>query len=160
MGGSGGGGGRSLGDTSDLELRAKDILRQGETGRINAFISFAYEDLHEVNLLRGHAKNENSPIEFNDHSVREAFDSERADYIKQKIRERISRCSTTIVYLTKDTARSEWVRWEVEKSIELGKRVIATHSGSSPPDNVPGFIQEHDIKIVPWSGLAKELEQR
>lgn len=129
MGGGGGGGSRSLGDTSDLEQRAKEILRGAETGRRNIFISFAFEDVDEVNLLRAQAKNENSDLEFNDRSVKEAYDSESGDYIRQKLRERVNQCSTTVVYLSPHTADSKWVAWEVAKSLELGKRVIATHSG-------------------------------
>ena len=157
MGGSGGGGGRSLGDTHDLEERAREILRQGQSGRKNVFISFAFEDLDEVNLLRGQAKSEKSDIEFNDLSVREAFDSERAEYIRQKIRERINRCFAVIVYLSAATAASRWVRWEVEKGLELGKRVIAVHSGDTPPENLPAFISDQGIKVVRWSDLADEL---
>jgi len=58
------------------------------------FLSFAHEDINEVNLLRGQAKDEGSAIEFNDWSVREPFDSRRADYIKQKIGERIAQFIT------------------------------------------------------------------
>src|SRR5690348_18314987 len=96
MGGGGGGSGSSLGDTRQLEDRAKELLKQGDTGRKNVFISFAYEDIDAVNLLRGQAKNENTDIEFNDLSVKDPFDSQRADYIRQKISERINQCSTTV----------------------------------------------------------------
>jgi hypothetical protein len=157
MGGGGGGGSRSLGDTSDLEQRAKEILRGAETGRRNIFISFAFEDADAVNLLRAQAKNENNELEFNDRSVKEAFDSENGDYIRQKLRERINQCSTTVVYLSPDAANSKWVAWEVAKSLELGKRVIATHSGEKPPVELPGFVCEQKIKVLPWSQLAKEL---
>lgn len=157
MGGGGGDRSRSLGDTRDLENRAKEILRQGDSGRKNVFISFAFEDIDDVNLLRGQAKNENSDIDFNDRSVREPYDSDRADYIRQKLRERINQCSTTVVYLSDDTAQSRWVRWEVEKSIELGKKVIAAHAGDTAPANIPDFIRTNKIKVVPWSRLSSEL---
>jgi len=160
MGGGGGGSSSSLGDTRQLEDRAKELLKQGDTGRKNVFISFAYEDIDAVNLLRGQAKNENTDIEFNDLSVKDPFDSQRADYIRQKISERINQCSTTVVYLSSDTTNSRWVRWEVEKSIELGKRVIATHSGGSAPQPLPDFIEKNKIKIVPWSNLAGELRKK
>jgi hypothetical protein len=160
MGGGGGSSRSSLGDTRDLENRAKEILQQGDSVRKNVFISFAYEDLNEVNLLRGQAKNENTDIEFNDLSVKDAFDSQRSEYIKQKIRERINQSSTTVVYLSKDTAQSKWVKWEVEKSIELGKQVIATHSGDKPPGPVPDFIKGNKISVVPWSDLAAELKKK
>jgi len=159
MGGGGSSNSSSLGDTSQLEERAKEILQQGDTGRRNVFISFAYEDIEIVNLLRGQAKNENSDIEFNDFSIKEPFDSQRAEYIRQKLRERINQCSLTIVYLSTDTPSSAWVKWEVEKSIELGKRVIATHSGEKAPAQIPEFISINKIKILPWSSLADELKK-
>lgn len=160
MGGGGGGSSSSLGDTSQLEDRAKEILRQSDTGRKNVFISFAFEDVDAVNLLRGQAKNENSDIEFNDRSVKEPFESQRGDYIRQKLRERINQCSTTVVYLSEDTANSRWVKWEVEKSIELGRLVIATHSGENTPSPLPDFIGKNEIKVVPWSKLSIELKKK
>ena len=160
MGGGGGGSSSSLGDTRHLEDRAKQILQTGDTGRKNIFISFAYEDLNEVNLLRGQAKNENSEIEFNDLSVKEPYDSERAEYIRQKIRERINQSSMTVVYLSADTAKSDWVKWEVEKSVELGKQVIATCSGDKPSGPIPEFIRDNKIRVVPWSALGTELKKK
>ena len=160
MGGGGGGSSSSLGDTRHLEDRAKEILQRGDTGRKNVFISFAYEDIDEVTLLRGQAKNESSPIEFNDLSVKEPFDSQRSEYIRQRITDRINQCSTTVVYLSRDTAASSWVRWEVEKSLELGKRVIATHSGDALAGAVPDFIEKNKIKVVAWSKLADELGKK
>ena len=63
--GGGGGGGRGL--TPDelrrLDQKAKESLKAGAgTGKCNVFISFASEDLNDVNMLRGQAKNENSDI--------------------------------------------------------------------------------------------------
>lgn len=158
MGGGGGGGGSGwnrLGDIRSLEEQAKTALQEGKR---NVFISFATEDMDEVNLLRAQSKNENSDIEFNDHSVREPYDSDRAEYIKRKIAERIARSSVTVVYLSKDTADSRWVSWEVRKSLELGKRVIAVHPGDRFAGVAPRWVGENRIKVVPWKNLAKELE--
>lgn len=155
MGGSSGGGWSRLGDVRALEEKAKAALQGGKR---NVFISFSTEDMNEVNLLRAQAKNENSDIEFNDHSVREPYDSERAEYIKRKISERINRSSTTVVYLSENSAQSKWVAWEVQKSIELGKRVVAVHKGDSFKGNQPSWIKEHKIQIVRWSNLANELK--
>lgn len=153
MGGNGGGGWSTLGDIRALEKKAKDALQGGKR---NVFISFATEDMDEVNLLRGQAKNEKSDIEFNDHSVREPYNSDRADYIKRKIEERINRTSTTVVYLSKNTAQSKWVEWEVKKSIELGKRVIAVHPKDTYKGTKPAWLS-NDIKVVSWSNLSDEL---
>lgn len=155
MGGSSGRGSGTLGDTKALEQRAKEILTQTE-GRKNVFISFAYEDVDEVNLLRAQAKNEKNDLEFNDWSVKVPYESERAEYIRQKLRERIEQSSVTVVYVSKHTASSEWVKWEVEKSLELGKRVVAVYAGADSP-TLPGYLKSESIDLVPWADLAAAL---
>jgi hypothetical protein len=153
MGGNGGGW-NSLGNIRALEEKAKAALQGGKR---NVFISFAAEDMNEVNLLRGQAKNDNSDIEFNDHSVRAPYNSDQAEYIKRKIAERISRSSMTVVYLSNSSASSQWVEWEVRKSQELGKRVIAVHSGERYSGTTPSWV-DSTIEIVPWSKLSKKLK--
>lgn len=155
MGGSSSGGWSRLGDVKSLEQKAKAALNEGKR---NVFISFATEDMREVNLLRGQTKNENNDLEFNDHSVKEAYDSDQADYIKRKITERINRCSVTVVFISDDTAQSKWVKWEVEKSLELGKKVIAIHSGEKFSGTEPKWVSDHGIKTVPWADLTEELK--
>lgn len=154
MGGGSGGGWNTLGNIRGLEEKAKEALKGGKR---NVFISFATEDMDEVNLLRANAKNDNSDIEFNDHSVRAPFNSVRADYIKQKITERIERCSYCVVHISTHTDKSQWVKWEVEKSLSLGKTVIATHTKDGKPERMPSWIKENNIKVVTWSNLAREI---
>ena len=158
--GGGGGGSSSIGDIQSLVDRAKQELRKSEQGeRKNVFIGFAYEDINEVNLLRAHSKNENSPIEFNDWSVSEPINSERAPYIKQKIAERIEQSSLTVVFLSNSTSKSEWVAWEIEESINRGKQVLGVYPQDSKPKSFPDMIKAHKIKCVPWPDLAKTISK-
>ena len=152
MGGSGGG--RSLGDIKRLEAVANQALQRK---RRNIFISFSHEDIDEVNLLRGQAKNEQSDIDFIDRSLQAPFNSTRADYIRRRLEDRINQASMTVVYLSEDTSGSDWVAWEVRKSVELGKDVVAVYAGSTSPSNLPPFVKEHGIRVVPWSRLADEI---
>lgn len=153
MGGSGGG--HRLGDIERLKSVASEAL---ERKRRNIFISFAHEDLNEVNLLRGQAKNDNSEIDFVDRSVQSPFDSRRAEYIRDRLEQRINQASMTVVYLSQDTPDSRWVAWEVRKSLELGKDVIAVHAGERPPPRMPDFIRTNGIKVVSWSELPGEIK--
>lgn len=156
--GGGGGGGRGLTpeELKDLEQRAKKAMKEpGGTGKRNVFISFDSDDLNDVNLLRGQAKNENSDIEFNDWSLKEPFDSRKADYIKRGIRERIRQCSVTVVYMSDKTADSKWVDWEVRETIAMGKRVIAMYKGNTPPTRLPKAVIENKVPVVAWN--QKEL---
>lgn len=149
----GGGGGRSLtpAELKKLEETAKKIIKEGMVPKKrNVFISFSSEDLNEVNLLRGQAKNENSELEFIDRSLQKPFDSKDAEYIKRGIRERIRQSSITVCYLSGYTAQSKWVDWEIRESIALGKGVIAMYKGDSLPAKIPSAIKEFKIKLVPW----------
>ena len=146
-----------------LEESAKESLKVGDGERKqNVFISFSSDDLEEVNLLRGQAKNENSNIDFNDWSLRKPFNSEAANYIKRGIRERIRQSSVTVVYISDNTASSEWVDWEIRESIAMGKGVVAMHKGNTPPKRLPKAITEFKIKVVPWNQrqLADAIKQK
>ncbi|MCQ1764708.1 TIR domain-containing protein [Neorhizobium galegae] len=155
MGGGSGGSWSRLGDIRSLEEKAKQALQGGKR---NVFISFATEDMNEVNLLRAHAKNENSDIEFNDHSVREPYNSDRAAYIKEKIAERIQRSSVCVVYLSDSTKQSNWVKWEVEESLRQGKKVVGVHPQGKAPVANPTWVREYGLKVVNWSDLPTELK--
>lgn len=163
----GGGGGRRRRDLTpailrNLESLAKEKLKgAGEPERRNVFLSFAQEDLDKVNLLRGQAKNENSNISFNDYSLKEPFDSERAEYIRRGIRERIRQSSVTIVFLSDHSATSRWVNWEIEESLTLGKGVVAMYQGNAPPALLPPAMKEGKIPIVQWNQkeLARAIER-
>ena len=163
MGGGGGGRGLTPQELKNLEQKAKESLKRGEdSGKSNVFISFASEDLDEVNLLRGQAKNQNSDIEFNDWSLREPFDSKKAEYIKRGIRERIRQCSVTVVYISEKTSNSKWVNWEIRESIAMGKGVVAMHKGDSPPTRLPKAVTDNKVPVVSWNQkeLAKAIKKQ
>jgi len=146
-----------------LENEAKKMLKENsdESKSTNAFVSFAEEDLNEVNLLRGQAKNDNTDLEFKDYSVKEPYDSTDADYIKRNIREKIKQTSVTIVYVSENTSKSRWVNWEIEESVRLGKHVLAVYRGSTPPKNLPKAIKENNINVIKWShaGIMNEIKK-
>jgi hypothetical protein len=158
-----GGGGSSRWTARDnkslLDEAGKELRKAAGEGRKNVFVSFAYEDLDEVNLLRGQAKNDKSEIEFNDWSVQDPYDSDRAPYIKQKIGERIAQSSVVVVYLSDSTPGSEWVSWEIQEAMRRGKRVVCVHKGERPPRSLPAEVKSHRLRVVRWSDLPKELDK-
>jgi transcriptional regulator len=150
----GGGGGYSFSqsDKSALEKKAKEAIEKaGEQKTRNVFISFSHEDMDEVNLLRGQAKNDANDLEFSDYSVKEPFNSENADYIKRQIREKIEKSSVTMIYLSEKSMNSNWVKWEIEQSVKMGKGVTAVYKGNSPPANLPKHITDHASSTVKWN---------
>lgn len=160
MGGSTGGG-VPLGDIRKLEDIAKQKLKEGSSDSSpHVFISFAYEDIDEVNLLRGQAKNDKTDLQFDDYSVKEPFDSANAEYIRQQIREKMDKTSVTVVYLSNDSAKSQWVNWEIEESLKRGKGVIGVYKGDAPPADLPKAFAENKCKTVRWTheNLKKAID--
>lgn len=160
----GGGGGRYFksDELNTLARIARERLQESaQPTRRNVFISFAQENLQQVSALRAQAKNENSSLEFSDRSLDEPFDSENAEYIRRGLRERIRQASVTLCYVGENTAKSEWVNWEIEESIRLGKGVIAVYQGDRPPTNIPAAIRRNNINLVPWNQaeLMKAIER-
>ena len=141
---------------------AKQKLKEASEGvSRHIFISFANEDANDVNLLRGQAKNEQSELQFDDHSVKEAFNSKNAEYIQRQIREKIDRVSVTVVYLSENAAKSEWVNWEIEESLRRGKGVIGVYKGDTVPRALPKAFSQNKCKSVKWTheGLARAIEE-
>ena len=94
---------------------------------VRAFLSFVQEDLNLVNLFRGQAKGDISGLDFADYSVKEPFDSRNAEYIGRGITEQIKLAQLTICLCGPTTYESDWVNWELKKSIELGKPIMGVY---------------------------------
>jgi hypothetical protein len=160
----GGGGGREHAErvhTERLEQIARDRLAGVGLRGPNVFLSFAGENLDLANALRGQAANDATDVRFQDWSVKEPYNSERADYIKARIRERIRRASIVVVLLTEESAHSDWVDWEAREGLRQGKKVIGMHPQATPPDSLPPSFTEHGLQVIAWSheALLRALEQ-
>lgn len=110
------------------------------------FISFAVEDKTLRDLLVGQAKNDKSPFEFTDMSVKEPWDSEW----KTKCRTKIKGCDGMIIIVTKNSKTASGQLWEVKcaKEESIPRKGIYGYSDNKPatlPDELSG------ISIVNWS---------
>jgi len=161
-----GGGGWSPPERSDLDkleqLAREKLKGESSPDRRNVFISFDYDDVQEVNLLRGQAKNENSDLVFNDWSLKEPFNSKKAEYIKKGISQKIESSSVTVVYISNNTANSRWVNWEINQSLKMGKGVVVVYKGNTPPARMPKAISDNRDKVTlqKWEqkGITKAIE--
>jgi len=111
----------------------------------NVFLSFAMEDKTLVDFFRGQAKNERLPLEFRDHSIKEPFDSAWKSQCEDKIR----RCSLTICLVGHNTYQSKAVNWEIRKSAQLGKGIMAVYLVNGYPP-LPEALSENSVRAVRW----------
>jgi hypothetical protein len=123
----------------------------------NVFISFHTDDIAQVQLLREQAKSERFDLEFRDYSVKEPFDEKW----KTQCAERIAQTSATICMIGEHTYEREGVNWELEKSFELGKKVIPVRIYRNKCHRIPEPIKSRGIRALKWNigDIVNELDK-
>jgi hypothetical protein len=112
----------------------------------NVFLSFAMEDKCLVDLFQEQAKNNHLLLEFRDYSIKEPFEEAWKTHCEEIIRH----CSLTICLVGHATRHSEAVNWEIRKSIELSKGVMAVYLVTGYP-RLPQALLENSIIPIRWN---------
>lgn len=127
---------------------------------IRAFLSFVEEDLNLVNLFRGQAKNQKFDLEFDDYSIKEPYNSDNVNYIAQGITNQIKRSHITICLFGPHTYTSDWVRWELNKSLELGKPIMGVNLYSDGRTQLmPLPLKGHPVLAWNIAAIVKKMEE-
>jgi hypothetical protein len=102
------------------------------------FVSYYYDENNQYkNLLKAWDKNDRFDISFVDTSVDVSIRSKNESVIKRAISRKISESDIVLVIIGKKTHQRKWVRWEIEKAAQLGKKIVAVkirRSYQSPPE--------------------------
>jgi hypothetical protein len=118
---------------------------------IRAFLSFVEEDLNLVNLFRGQAKNQRFDLEFDDYSIKVPFDSRNVEYIGSGISAQIKLATLTICLYGPTTYRSDWVDWELKKTLQMGKPLLGVYLYSD------GRIKYYPAPLESWPRLPWDI---
>ena len=105
------------------------------------FVSYDYDnDNHYKNLLLAWDKNSDFDFNMADHSADVSIDSTDATAIKRAISAKINAATYFLCIIGKKTHKSNWVKWEIEKAVSLGKKIVAvkTDSSNTSPDEIIG----------------------
>lgn len=105
------------------------------------FISYDYDnDRHYKNLLLAWDANRLFDFSIHDHSADVSINSTNASAIKSVLSRYINEVPYFLVIVGSKTYRSAWVTWEIEKAVELNKRIIAvkTDRENTSPDALLG----------------------
>lgn len=116
------------------------------TKKNRIFISFAKEDIQLRDFLVGQARNDNSPFEFVDMSVKEPWDSSW----KTNCRTKIKGCDGMLIIVTKNSKNANGQLWEISCAKEEGIpcRGIWGHADDKPA-SLP--LELDGIRIVYWT---------
>jgi len=118
------------------------------------FISFAVEDKWARDYLVGQAKNDRSPFEFVDMSIKQPFDN----MWKIRCRERIKSCSGVIALLSKKTWNAEGARWEMKCAAEEGIPIIGVHIHKDEKGAIPPELKGKKVIEWTWTGIKRFLD--
>jgi len=110
------------------------------------FISFAIEDKTLRDFLVGQARNEKSPFEFVDMSVKQPWDKAW----KTNCRTMIKSCDGMLIIVTKNTKKAKGQLWEVTCAKEEGiPRCGIWGYSDDKPTILPSELDR--VRIVNWT---------
>ena len=93
---------------------------------LHIFVSYDYDsDKHYKRMLQAWSANSRFELEFYDQSVDVSVNSTEAAPIRRVISSRIKQSDILLCIVGMHTNRSSWVTWEIEKAIELRKKLVA-----------------------------------
>lgn len=119
--------------------------------RKNVFISHVHED--DGLLPKFKELVSKAGLDVSDYSVNSSNPNEASneDYIKHQIlAPRIQACSTLVVLITRETAQSLWVNWEIQYAIAQGKNVVGVYAQGATDADIPEELAKHAAAIVGW----------
>ena len=111
----------------------------------DVFLSFATRHKALVNVLRRQAERNCSALRFRDYVIRQPTDAAW----KREVERLIGKSTITLCLVGHTTWQSEPVNWEIRKSAELGRRVVAVHLQPDPA-RIPDALAEIGVTPIPW----------
>ncbi len=105
------------------------------------FISYDYDnDKAYKNLLVAWNAVDSIPFEFEDGSADISITSHDDATIKRAISAKINKMTYFLCIIGKSTHKCGWVKWEIDKAVELKKKIVAVKIDSeyTSPSNIMG----------------------
>ncbi len=125
------------------------------------FISYDYDnDKHYKNLLKAWDANGTFDFNFDDHSADISINSTDAAAIKRAISAKINNATYFLCIVGTKTHNSSWVKWEIEKAIELNKKIVAvkTSSANTTPNALLGVGAKWAMSFTE-SGIVSAISE-
>lgn len=121
----------------------------------NVFISFAIEDVQYRDHLVNQARNQRSPFEFVDMSVKNKW---RESEWQRRCRTKIKRCDGMIALLSKNTHKAGGARWEIKCAREEGVKVAGMHIKKNDMGAIPPELKGKRVMTWSWDNLEKFIK--
>ena len=110
------------------------------------FVAFAIEDESIRDMIKGQSLLSNSPFEYVDMSVKNAYDEEW----KKKVRTRILRSDGVLVIVSKNSLSSSGQKWEIQCAKEEKKKVRGIWAYKDDRTNLAGV----NTMVWTWDNIT------
>lgn len=114
------------------------------------FIAFAIEDERIRDMIKGQSLNAQSPFEYVDMSVKEAYDEEW----KKKVRTRILRSDGVLVVVSKNSLNSSGQKWEIQCAKEEKKKIRGIWAYKEDRTDLVGV----NTMVWTWDNIANWID--
>jgi len=113
-------------------------------------VAFAIEDVRIRDMIKGQSLHTNSPFEYVDMSVKEAYDEEW----KQKVRTRILRSDGVLVIVSKNSLTSSGQKWEIQCAKEEKKKIRGIWAYKEDRTDLAGV----NTMVWTWENIATWID--
>jgi len=114
------------------------------------FVAFAIEDVRIRDMIKGQSLHTNSPFEYVDMSVKEAYDEEW----KKRVRTRILRSDGVLVIVSKNSLTSSGQKWEIQCAKEEKKKVRGIWAYKEDRTDLSGV----STMVWQWENIANWID--
>ena len=115
------------------------------------FISYEGSDRKKAKGFRLLRWNKNVDVEFHDRHLLDPVDSKNDDYIRRCINDQLNGTSVTVVIVGENTKDSDWVDYEIDRSIDKGNGILAVKLPNVDDDKVPDKIEDNGGEVIEWN---------
>lgn len=120
----------------------------------NIFVSHQHNDADKIEAFKSLIGNHG--ISMRDSSIYESKLKNNAtnkQYIKHElIKPQLAWAGTVVVLIGKDTAKSDYVNWEIKTAAEMGKRIVGVYLQGAKEEDIPVELNEYGHALVGWNG--------
>ena len=120
------------------------------TAKKIVFVAFAIEDARIRDMIKGQSLNTNSPFDYIDMSVKEAYD----EAWKEKVRTRILRSDGVLVIVTNNSLNSSGQKWEIQCAKEEKKKVRGIWGYKDDRTDLAGV----NTMVWTWDNIAAWID--
>lgn len=114
------------------------------------FISYQGDDRMRAKGFRLLRFNENVEVDFFDRHLLDPVQSRDPDYIKRCINEQMRGTSVTVVLIGSKTHQSEWVDYEIRRTIEEGKGLLGIRLKGREDAITPARLTDGGGEVIDW----------